>query len=46
MKDYGWPTVIDVASGKYDAGVIAHPGPPPLVEVTQEDCKLWLEKNA
>jgi len=46
VQDYDWPIVIGAASDKYDAGQIARPGLPPIVEVTKKDCLDWLNGNA
>ncbi len=42
---HGWDTVFVVAEAKYDAGKIAQPGPPPIVDVSREECAAALSKN-
>lgn len=38
IQDYGWPTIIEAASEKYDKGIEDSKGPPPVVRVTTSDC--------
>jgi hypothetical protein len=46
VQDHDWAVVIGVASDKHDAGQITTVGPPPIIDVTEEECRMWLNSNA